>query len=1300
MGVDVKRRAWRGMALLCAGAMAFASACDPDPVEPDAAADDAGTERDAAPECMGAEDCSDGFFCNGEERCEGGRCEAGPPPRCDDGIDCTLDVCDEVARACRSEAPDRDGDGFFDRDCRGDDGLPLGRDCDDEDDNRFPGNPERCDADDHDEDCDDTTFGEVDDDGDGEFAARCCNVAEDGTRACGVDCDDTRPGVNNTVPEVCNGLDDDFDGMVAEEVLIAGFIDADFDGQGDSTRPTESCAARPGVAAVGGDCDDTDPAIRDGGPELCDLVDNDCDGTTDESPVEVDWFRDLDNDGFGSAASGTLRSCAPQAGHSLLDLDCDDDNNGVNPGQAEQCNGVDDDCFGGANFAIGVNDFEDDDGDGLVDLACGGPSAVDCDDADPRTGAGAAEVCDGRDNDCDERVDEGATDAVFYRDADGDGWGSETSGAMVSCSPTAGFVVNGGDCDDAAPDISPDGTETCDGLDQDCNGVVDDGSALTSCGLPNTSVALCDRGRCEVDTCAVGFADCDGDPGTGCEAPVDMDTSCGCATQDCTAIPRTASRACVPDPIGDDFVCQITCEAGRDDCDGSLGNGCESDTERSPIHCGGCGNTCFDVPNGRASCDAGACSYTCEPGFGDCDGMPGNGCEADLSSLTDCGACFNSCAGGFEVRASECVADSLGRFRCAVNDCNDGTDDCDGDYGNGCETPLLSNDENCGACGARCFELDSQCMDATCQTVCPMGRDDCDGLAFNGCEIDIVNDPAHCLGCDSPCPIDSVCGAAGCEVACPMDTGNCNSDAMDGCEVNLRDDNNHCGSCGFPCADSFRCDNFACVAECPFGSGDCNDMMGDGCETDTSSNDMHCGGCGVVCPLDTRCEGGGCVPDCPMGRDECNPDILGCETMLGTDSNCGGCGDTCFSGATCVSTVCECSAPLADCNGTDDGCETDTTSDETHCGGCGRPCFGGESCLGGSCLAPRQVVTGTDFTCALMTDSTVYCWGDDSVGQLGQGTTIQSSPTPTQVPGLSDVVMLTAGARHACALLGIGEVRCWGDETNSAANCSTPPCSSPGPVLLPPGAILDVAAAGQRTCVVQRGSGDNEVRCWGDGSGAAAPVDMTGLPSGTEATRIHLGGNFACVLNSSTDAFCWGQGDEGQLGTGSFSDLGLPAETTGIFLGGITSLALGDVHACATSNDGTLYCWGDEFRGKTSHGVDLSAPTAVISGYVSTSLVATSLEGTCIRLDGTQGVSCMGSDQRQELGNGGTVDDEDSLQPPVLSDIIQVSSSASSQHVCGIANDGSLYCWGDNTGGQLGQPAGSPIGIPTLVPFM
>lgn len=231
------------------------------------------------------------------------------------------------------------------------------------------------------------------------------------------------------------------------------------------------------------DCDDSNPNINPSIAEACgDGIDNNCDGQVDE---QCTTCTDNDTDGFfAQSACGSA-------------VDCDDSNPTINPLAEEVCDSLDNDCDGIVDEEGGIgapNWYSDIDGDNYGDLSntinsCGQPqgytlSAGDCDDSDPSIHPGALEYCDGLDNNCDGQVDEASPSSgqTWYTDADGDGYGELNNLSILACyqpdgglvCPSCVYVLSADDCDDTHHDIYPGATESCDGFDNDCDGQIDE----------------------------------------------------------------------------------------------------------------------------------------------------------------------------------------------------------------------------------------------------------------------------------------------------------------------------------------------------------------------------------------------------------------------------------------------------------------------------------------------------------------------------------------------------------------------------------------------------------------------------------------------------------------------------------------------------------------------------------------------------------------------------------------------------------------------------------------------------------
>ena len=244
-------------------------------------------------------------------------------------------------------------------------------------------------------------------------------------------------------------------------------------------------------------------------------------------------------------------------------------------------------------------------------------------------------------------------------------------------------------------------------------------------------------------------------------------------------------------------ACGGACSTGATCCGGAC-----DDLSLDVANCGTCGSACT-VANGSSVCGNGQCAVgSCQFGFGDCDGVYGNGCETDLvSDVDNCRTCKNACM--LANAQSSCVS-----LNCQIASCNAGFADCDHLPDDGCETNVAGSDvSNCGGCGKGCFPTNGtgQCVAGACQIQsCATGVSDCNGLVADGCETDTFSDIDNCGVCNHVCsfPHASVQGCLGgvCQMG-PCDAGyfDCDGVASNGCESHLVDDPNSCGQCGRVC---------------------------------------------------------------------------------------------------------------------------------------------------------------------------------------------------------------------------------------------------------------------------------------------------------------------------------------------------------------------------------------------------------------------------------------------------------------------------------------------------------------------
>jgi hypothetical protein len=502
-----------------------------------------------------------------------------------------------------------------------------------------------------------------------------------------------------------------------------------------------------------------------------------------------------------------------------------------------------------------------------------------------------------------------------FADCDGDptnGCETSTQSSLAHCGrcnnacPTAGgtSVCRDGVCRVGA---CAGGFASCDG--NDANGCeTDTRSSLEHCGacrrpcVRANATARCTAGLCAVGACGPGFANCDGNDANGCETDLRSSLAhCGACAIRCAGIGGTP--ACIAGS------CRITCDTGRGNCDGDAANGCETDLQTAPAHCGACGSAC---PAGQ-SCSRGRCMAGCASGLTAC----GPACVDLANDPANCSACRLTCAGATNA-ASTCRSSRCG-FTCLP-----GFDNCDGNPANGCESSLATVD-HCGRCGLRCpsdATGTAVCSDGACDVVCAPGRGNCNRDVADGCEIEFDTNARHCGACGNRCEAPNgtpLCRAGVCAIEqCDANRADCDAAAANGCEVDTRTDPAHCGGCNRACAlanATPTCASGICrVAMCNAGFRDCDGDPANGCEINTVNNPRHCGACGQVCAPGASCVNSTCcgapgLPCCPGGQ--CVGGLASCNVAQRCVAVCGGSsqpccllGPACVAGLRCLALRC------------------------------------------------------------------------------------------------------------------------------------------------------------------------------------------------------------------------------------------------------------------------------------------------------------------------------------------------------------------------------------------------------------
>lgn len=351
-----------------------------------------------------------------------------------------------------------------------------------------------------------------------------------------------------------------------------------------------------------------------------------------------------------------------------------------------------------------------------------------------------------------------------------------------------------------------------------------------------------------------------------------------------------------------------------------------------------------------------------------------------------------------------------------------------------------------------------------------------------------------------------------------------------------------------------------------------------------------------------------------------------------------------------------------------------------------------------------QLSAGDDHVCALLGEGSVWCWGRDLVGQLGNGMIADAAYRPARTLD-GPYSAIGAGGDHTCGLAADRSVACWGNNNNFQVSPTQIDSATP--------ITTDIVADG----LVVRGSHTcaaigSTARCWGDadggqlGDGTALDKLAAPTPIGeTDVVRLYSGEDHLCAVTSS-GLRCWGINSRGQLGVDPASTPSVCQDMAGamvacstipidvVGLPPIRQVALGRGHSCAVTDDATVYCWGDNVRGALGDGSMTTRSTpAVVPGLLATSVIAGDRFSCALTIAAT--VTCWGDNGRGELASGDQII-RPSPSPIGLTGVREIAAASAGQVVCARTDD-SVYCWGANPWNTAGDTGGTDVVTPRLV---
>jgi alpha-tubulin suppressor-like RCC1 family protein len=341
-----------------------------------------------------------------------------------------------------------------------------------------------------------------------------------------------------------------------------------------------------------------------------------------------------------------------------------------------------------------------------------------------------------------------------------------------------------------------------------------------------------------------------------------------------------------------------------------------------------------------------------------------------------------------------------------------------------------------------------------------------------------------------------------------------------------------------------------------------------------------------------------------------------------------------------------------------------------------------------STVTYASISGGFAHTCAMTPAGVAYCWGAGGQGQLGDASNQAFYYKPIMVVGGQTWAVVRAGGNYTCALTTGGTPYCWGTGPNLGDNSTTGHSS---PVQVAGGLTVDSVTAGNgQACVLQSGA----AHCWGSNEYGQIGTNSTSFsydstPQAVDQNTLAFtamsarGDSHVCALIASGSAFCWGLNTSGQLGAGNTAgEDSIPAGVIGTLT--FSSIATGGNHTCGiVLSSGTTECWGDDLAGELGdNNPGTITGTLVIVQGSHTFVQVVAGEGFTCGLTAPGVAWCWGMNSAGQLGNNTTTEANTPVQ--VSGGLAFTTISAGGDFVCGLVAGGAAYCWGDNSSGQLG----------------